>query len=332
MPIHEPDPWRIPFFADTPCPADIHIPTKDPDAWNRHAQHRWVYDKLRIAESQGLACAPHGVAPPRFPVFSKPLVNLMSMGAGSRTLHSSEEYEDAKTAGHLWMELLSGRHVSSDVALVDGVARWWRHATGVPLAGGTFDYWTIQAAPEPELEAYCGAWIETHLRGYTGMLNLETIGGRIIEVHLRFADQWPDLYGAGWVEALVRLYAQGRWEFADPDRRDGYSVVLFTPHDDHQRPPPPERIEQARRLPGVTSVQIPFHTDRPAASHSMPPGGFRLAIVNCHDLEAGRAARRLLARSLPEAGTIQASTDTNRHRPPMAAPPQRGGGSDEMVS
>ena len=27
------------------------------------------------------------------------------------------------------------------------------------------------------------------------MINLETIGGRIIEVHLRFADQWPDLYG-----------------------------------------------------------------------------------------------------------------------------------------
>jgi hypothetical protein len=30
------------------------------------------------------------------------------------------------------------------------------------------------------------------------MVNLETIGGRIIEVHLRFADQWPDLYGARW--------------------------------------------------------------------------------------------------------------------------------------
>ena len=33
--------------------------------------------------------------------------------------------------------------------------------------------------------------------GYTGMVNFETIGGRIIEAHLRFADQWPDLYGGG---------------------------------------------------------------------------------------------------------------------------------------
>jgi hypothetical protein len=26
----------------------------------------------------------------------------------------------------------------------------------------------------------------------------------------------------------------------------------------------------------------------------MPPGGFRLAIVNCHDIEAGRQARDAL--------------------------------------
>ena len=45
------------------------------------------------------------------------------------------------------------------------------------------------------------------------MLNLETIGGTIIEAHLRFADQWPDLYGPGWVDALVRLYEQGEWDF-----------------------------------------------------------------------------------------------------------------------
>jgi hypothetical protein len=42
-------------------------------------------------------------------------------------------------------------------------------------------------------------------------------------------------------------------------------------------------------------VQITFHTDRPPAAHAMPPGGFRLAIVNCLNLEAGRAALTPLA-------------------------------------
>jgi hypothetical protein len=49
-------------------------------------------------------------------------------------------------------------------------------------------------------------------------------------------------------------------------------------------------------MPQVTSVQITFHRDRPAAAHAMPPGGFRLAIVNCRDLEAGRTALAVLAR------------------------------------
>jgi hypothetical protein len=38
-------------------------------------------------------------------------------------------------------------------------------------------------------EKYIADFVETHLAGYTGMLNVETIGGSIIEVHLRFSPQ-----------------------------------------------------------------------------------------------------------------------------------------------
>ena len=91
--------------------------------------------------------------------------------------------------------------------------------------------------------AYCGAWVHRHLAGYTGMLNVETIGGTIIEAHLRFTDQWPDLYGAGWVEAIVALYENGAWNFADADRREGYSVVLFGPNGVRYRHPPAALVE-----------------------------------------------------------------------------------------
>ena len=119
-----------------------------------------------------------------------------------------------------------------------------------------------------------------NLADYTGMLNLETIGGRIIEVHLRFADQWPDLYGAGWVEALIRLYADTALDFADDKRRTGYSVVLFAPNGPRYRHPPALVAELTRR-PGISSIQITFHEDWDPTRHAMPPGGFRLAIVNC---------------------------------------------------
>ena len=123
---------------------------------------------------------------------------------------------------------------------------------------------------------------------------METIAGRIIEAHLRMSDQWPDLYGAGWVDALVRLYRERRWDFADHDRRDGYSVVLFGPHGPRYRHPPGALAAQVGQMPGVSSVQITFHEDKEPERHAMPPGGFRLAIVNAFDLHAGRAGRDML--------------------------------------
>jgi hypothetical protein len=292
MPICEVDPWRFQYFDHVKTAADI--PTEDCDAWQWYPAHRWVYDKLAVALSQNLDAGPHGVEPPRFPVFSKPIINLKGMGVGSRVLQTAADYERYYAPGHFWMPLLDGRHVSSDVALVDGEPRWWRHATGKPAGEGTFEYWTVHAEPDADIEAHCGAWAQKNLAGYTGMLNLETIGGTIIEAHLRFADQWPDLYGPGWVDALVGLYENHDWDFYDDDRSEGYSVVLFGPNGRRYRHPPPALLDAIKRMPGVTSVQISFHEDRAPEQHAMPPGGFRLAIVNGFDLGKALAARERL--------------------------------------
>jgi hypothetical protein len=292
MPICEVDPWRFQYFDHVKTAANI--PTEDSDAWQWYPAYRWVYDKLAVALSQDLEVGPHGVTPPRFPVFSKPIVNLKGMGVGSRVLNTADDYERHYAPGHFWMPLLAGRHVSSDVAVVDGEPRWWRHATGKPAGEGTFDFWTVHAEPDADIETGCGAWVQKHLAGYTGMLNLETIGGTIIEAHLRFADQWPDLYGPGWVDALVGLYENGDWNFYDDDRSEGYSVVLFEPNGRRYRHPPQALLDEIKRIPGVTSVQISFHEDRAPEHHAMPPGGFRLAIVNGFDLGKALAARERL--------------------------------------
>ena len=299
MPVCERDPWRLQFFEGIACPDGVNIPTDDPDAWEWYPEHRWVYDKLAVALSQNLSAAPHGVAPPEYPVFSKPIYNLKGMGVGSRILKDAAAYATHYQPGHLWMTLLTGDHVSSDVAVVDGVPKWWRHARGITSSremggDGTFDYWEVSADAAPDIERHCAAWCRKNLAGYTGMINLETIGGRIIEVHLRFADQWPDLYGEGWVESLIRLYAHGDWRFDEPRRRAGYSVVLFLPHGRHYRHPPRALQEEILRTDGISSLQITFHEERDPAGHAMPPGGFRVAIVNCWDRAAGNRAREHL--------------------------------------
>lgn len=296
MSIAEADPWRMQYFDAADCPDNVMIPTEDADAYAWFPQYRWVYNKLQIAESQRIHCGPHGVEPVRYPVFSKPIYNMRGMGAGSRVIRSRHEYSRCQKPGHMWMELLEGDHISTDVAMVDGQARWWRHATGLPLGRGVFDYWIVEAARRPPLEAHLGRWLEANIPGYTGMINLETIGGNIIEGHLRFSDQWPDLYGAGWVESLITLYRDGIWSFADTDRRNAFSVVLFGRHGQHYKHPPLATLDKLRARPGISSIQITFHENRSAAAHSMPPGGFRLAIVNCTELALGQAARDQLAR------------------------------------
>ena len=210
MPIIERDPWREQYFEGVECPDDVVIPTDDEHAYALYPEQRWIYNKLLVCDSQGIAAAPHGVPPPSFPVFSKPIYNMHGMGVGGMVVHDEEEHARHINAGHMWMELMQGEHVSIDAVLVGGEAQWWRHTVGQSVGNGVFDYWTVQAEERPELERYCGDWLRRNLRGYSGAVNIETIGGRIIEAHLRFADQWPDLYGEGWLAAIVGNLGRNR--------------------------------------------------------------------------------------------------------------------------
>jgi hypothetical protein len=195
----------------------------------------------------------------------------------------------------MWMRLLTGEHVSTDAAVIDGEPVWWRHTVGKALEQGMFDYWVILREARPEIERYCGEWLGCNLKGYTGCVNFETIGSKIIEAHLRFADQWPDLYGPGWIDAVVDLYASGHWRFCDDARRTGYSIVLFGAHGRNYKKPDHEAVNEFLSWQGVSSIQTTFHEGKPPEMHSMPPGGFRLAIINCWNPEMGFKVRERLA-------------------------------------
>src|SRR5256884_9579016 len=89
------------------------------------------------------------------------------------------------------MTLLGPLHVSVDVTHADAEPRWLLHVTGEPGRKGTFDHWTVHAARDGAIEDYCGAWIRRHLKGYTGIINTETIGGGLIPRALPPSGQKP---------------------------------------------------------------------------------------------------------------------------------------------
>jgi hypothetical protein len=222
-------------------------------------------------------------------------MNLHGMGIGGRVIRSAAELNARFTPGHMWMALLAGPHVSTDITLVNGRPQWWRHTTGKALAGGMFDYWTIHAQPRPRLERALSPWIRRHLRDCTGIVNFETIGGSIIDCHLRMgSEQWVDLNGPGWLQSVVRLYARGQWRFVHRPKT-GYSVVLFGRHEAAYAIAP-RAVDSLRRFPGVSSIQITFDPAKPREQHAMTPGGFRLAIINGWDLAAGIEVRERLKR------------------------------------
>ena len=116
MPIVERDPWRMQYFEGVACPDDVLVPTEDGDAYRLFPQHRWVYNKLLVAESQDMACGLHGIEPESFPVFSKPVYNMRGMGPGIRIFRNLREYQLNQRPGHMWMPLLKDEHVSTDAA------------------------------------------------------------------------------------------------------------------------------------------------------------------------------------------------------------------------
>ncbi len=292
MPFLGVDSWRWQYFEGQFCPPDVVVPIDDATAWDLHVGHRAIYNKLTICDTQGLPNGPHGTTPPRFPVFSKPIYNMRGMGTGSRVIASAMEYEESLQPGHMWMPLLRGPHVSTDMALAQGEIVWCRHTTGVAFAEGMFDYWTVHAKPKPALDAYLAAWVGRTLSGFTGIVNIETIGGRIIECHLRMSEQWLDLNGKGWLAAVVELYTSGVWRFA-ASPRIGYSVVLFGAHGvDWQIDR--SLVRALLETQEVSSIQITYDDTIAREAHAMPPGGFRLAIVNCWDLAVGKRVRARL--------------------------------------
>jgi hypothetical protein len=86
-----------------------------------------------------------------------------------------------------------------------------------------------------------------------------------------------------------------------------------------------DQLAALRTAPAISSIQITFHADKPPEAHAMPPGGFRLAIINCWDLEAGFAVRRRLTQLFaakqiePGASTTMTGSAANTSRVIVAA-------------
>lgn len=205
------------------------IPLYDEDVWNYFPQQRWLFNKLQVSQILGYESAPHGLKPPHYPVFSKPIYNLAGEGIG---VEKWEKEEDEKyVPGHFWMPYFEGHHISTDVLVYHNEILWSTSAMGEPAEDGKFDRWVIVPDVKIELFPAIKEFIKYKIFStYVGALNFETLGGKIIEIHSRFTTQWLEFYDPNFLNAVVHLYKDKNPDTAKKLKQSakGYSIPSFS--------------------------------------------------------------------------------------------------------
>jgi len=144
----------------------------------------WVYDKLIVAKKFNYYCGPAGTLP-SIPgeYIVRPCVNFLMMGRGAKVEQGSEF---DVPVGHFWCERFYGRHLSFDfhkgqqILAVEGFRE-------DPNRLDRFSKWqkTEDVLTLPD-------FLVTISKKYE-WLNVECIGDKIIEVHLRYNDDFGSL-------------------------------------------------------------------------------------------------------------------------------------------
>tara|TARA_B100001094_G_scaffold44591_1_gene39377 strand:- start:235 stop:891 length:657 start_codon:yes stop_codon:yes gene_type:complete len=149
----------------------------DEDWFLFHDEDLWFYDKLILSRRLGYTCGPVGepVPNPGYYVV-RPITNLLGMGRNTEITWITDS-TDNFPPGHFWCEVFEGDHLSIDYHF--GKQFICVKGTKNNSTLYKWDKWEKidQIIPFPEI-------LKT-LKGNYEWINIEMIGGNLIEVHFR---------------------------------------------------------------------------------------------------------------------------------------------------
>ena len=187
---------------------------EDYQAWEAYPQYRWIYNKLELALELGYeagpACVPVKVTGD---YIVRPVYNLYGMGIGAVKKYF-DRYKDAEDLinhkhippGYFWCEWFEGKHQSVD--FIKEGNEWVAFHAMVGKHESTdnltkFIEWEV-TKPDIELPD----WL--HNVTTEKYLNVETIGDKIIEVHLRSGNDVGWDYDVG--TKIIPAWKNGSYE------------------------------------------------------------------------------------------------------------------------
>jgi len=153
---------------------------EDEIAWLTHPQYRLWFNKLYVAEHFGYKCGPSGVSVPKKDHYIvRPIYNLAGMGVNAKlkTLKPGDHHK--VPAGHFWVEYFRGTHYSIDYVKINNQFEQLNCyiGTNTPKDLSLFSSWIRSNHRYTLPESLNQLSVER--------LNIEVIGDKIIEVHLR---------------------------------------------------------------------------------------------------------------------------------------------------
>ena len=208
------DPFDIWFSPD--------IPINDVVAFNKTPDHRYLYDKLWVAKSQGLKCGElANFNKAKFPIFIKPRWGHKT--SSSRNCYKINNFLQLKPflskKDMMWSEFVSDNEQMTDFVLVNGQVVHQITYTYSESVDGISDKWKF-ISPDNKPPYEVTKWTTNNLREYTGVVNVQYRGNKIIEVGLRLARGGAYLLSAQnyeLINSINQLYTKNEWNFSNKD-------------------------------------------------------------------------------------------------------------------
>lgn len=196
------------------------------DEWAMAGKHRWLLDKLLLADACGYNCGPAGTPvskPGEYVV--RPCVNLLGMARGA-FMAALEGDTEFLPAGTFWCEKFEGRHFTTDYDAEGKVLRVVEavYAPGKLHRLGKPAHWKLL-----EHEPRADAWSPRQQWGVDVPCNVESIGGKVVEVNFRHNQDFRWGNTVAWPVFTSTIENGPQWREMPP--ADGLRYVDDPDHD-----------------------------------------------------------------------------------------------------